>query len=238
MTALSAGLRGRRPVDLIIFDCDGVLVDSEPLAIRVLVSALAAQGIAVTQQAAFRDYLGRSLASISASLIDSHGVPLGPAALQAMRGDLYALYRDELRPSPGLPDILDKLDIPFCVASSSTLERIRLSLDLTGLLPWFEGKIFSASMVEHGKPEPDLFLHAAQAMGVSPSNCLVIEDSPAGIVAARRAGMAVFSYVGASHMAPSGLRTTIENLQPDLVFDDMQDLPDRVSSFRTEKKAP
>jgi HAD superfamily hydrolase (TIGR01509 family) len=224
-------------IDLIIFDCDGVLVDSEPLAMRVLIAAIAAQGIAITPDAAYRDFLGRSLASISASLLDSHGAPLGPAALASMRSDLYALYRGELRPSPGLPEILGQLAIPFCVASSSELERIRLSLDLTGLLPWFEPNIFSASMVENGKPAPDLFLHAARQMGVHPSRCLVIEDSPAGIVAARNAGMAVFGYTGGSHIAPSGLASAIVALGPDAIFDNMHALPDRLSLLRTDKKA-
>lgn len=224
-------------IDLIIFDCDGVLVDSEPLAIRVLLAAIATQGIEITPEIAYRDYLGRSLASISASLTDSHGMPLSPAALQSMRRDLYALYRTDLRANPGLPDILSQLDTPFCVASSSSPERILLSLELTGLLPWFEPKIYSASMVEHGKPAPDLFLHAAEAMLAAPGNCLVIEDSPAGIVAAQRAGMTVFGYVGGSHVAPAGLRAAIEALHPDLVFDDMHALPDLVRSLRTEKKA-
>lgn len=224
-------------VDLIIFDCDGVLVDSEPLAMRVLLSAIATQGIEITPEIAYRDYLGRSLASISASLADSHGMPLGSAALQSMRRDLYALYRSDLRANPGLPEILSQLDTPFCVASSSNPERILLSLELTGLLPWFERNIYSASMVEHGKPAPDLFLHAAEAMLAAPRRCLVIEDSPAGVTAAQRAGMMVFGYVGGSHAAPAGLRAAIEALRPDLVFDDMHALPDLVRSLRTEKKA-
>jgi HAD superfamily hydrolase (TIGR01509 family) len=224
-------------IELIIFDCDGVLVDSEPLAMRVLVAAIAAQGIAVTPQTAYRDYLGRSLSSISSSLAQSHGMPLSPAALEAMRGELYALYRRELRCNPGLPAMLDLLDTPFCVASSSSVERIRLSLELTGLLPWFERNLYSASMVEHGKPAPDLFLHAAQAMHVDPRRCLVIEDSPAGITAAQSAGMTVFAYIGGSHVAPARLRSVIEALQPDAIFDDMHALPDLVRSQRTEKKA-
>lgn len=231
------GVLSRMTPALIIFDCDGVLVDSEPLAMRVLLNALAAQDIHIAPAAAFRDFLGRSLASISASLLDSHGAPLGPEALAAMRGDLYALYRDELRPNPGVAAMLRQLEIPFCVASSSTPERISLSLDLTGLLPWFEPRIFSASMVENGKPAPDLFLLAARAMGVSPENCVVIEDSPAGITAARRAGMAVFAYTGGSHITPGGLAPEIAALQPDAVFDDMQALPDLLSSLSSEKKA-
>ena len=222
---------------LLIFDCDGVLVDSEPLAMRILVDAMAAQGMAITLETAYREFLGRSLASILVSLHESYGAPLSEATLGGMRSDLYALYRQQLRASPGLPGMLDQLKIPFCVASSSEPERIRLSLDVTGLLPWFEPNIFSATMVENGKPAPDLFLHAAQQLGIQPSRCLVIEDSPAGILAARNAGMAVFFYSGGSHIAPSGLAATIAALGPDAIFDDMHDLPDRLSSWRTEKKA-
>ncbi|WP_354059720.1 HAD family hydrolase [Devosia sp. 2618] len=218
-------------INLIIFDCDGVLVDSEPLAMRVLITAIAAQGIEITPEIAFRDYLGRSLASVSASLTNSHGVPLGATTLAAMRSELYALYRKELRASPGLPDVLGHLTTPFCVASSSSPERIILSLELTGLLPWFEHNIYSASMVEHGKPAPDLFLHAAAAMRTDPQNCLVIEDSPAGITAARRAGMHVLGYLGGSHVEPGGLRPIVEGLHPDAIFDDMNALPDLVGSL-------
>ncbi|MEO9298147.1 HAD family hydrolase [Devosia alba] len=219
-------------IDLVIFDCDGVLVDSEPLAMRILVKAIANQGITISPADAYRDFLGRSLASISASLHDNHGAPLGSAALQAMRTDLYALYRQELRASLGLPAILDQLKMPLCVASSSTPERIHLSLELTGLLARFAPHIYSASMVANGKPAPDLFLHAASAMQVAPQNCLVIEDSPAGIIAAKRAGMRVFGYVGGSHALPSGLRPVLEALAPDRVFDDMHTLPDLVRSLR------
>jgi FGGY-family pentulose kinase/HAD superfamily hydrolase (TIGR01509 family) len=226
--------------ELVIFDCDGVLVDSEPLAMRVLIAAIAAQGVVIEPADALRNYLGRSLASISKSLNQSHGMPLGEAALESMRSDLFALYRKELKATVGLVEALDgleKLGIPFCVASSSGLERIRISLELTGLIDRFEPHIFSASMVEHGKPAPDLFLHAAEAMGVAPEHCLVIEDSPAGITAAKAAGMAVFSYVGGSHIAPSGLLPTIEALHPDVIFDDMQSLPHRVSSMQGTEKA-
>jgi HAD superfamily hydrolase (TIGR01509 family) len=193
------------PIRLVIFDCDGVLVDSEPLAMRVLLAAIQSQGVVITPEDAYRDYLGRSLASISRTLNDSHGTPLGEAALEAMRHDLYALYRMELKPSPWVLEALERLDVPYCVASSSSVERIRLSLELTGLLPRFGDDIFSASMVKHGKPAPDLFLHAANRMGVPPEHCLVIEDSPAGMRAARAAGMRVFAYLGGGHIEASGL---------------------------------
>jgi HAD superfamily hydrolase (TIGR01509 family) len=224
-------------IDLIIFDCDGVLVDSEPLAIRVLVAAIAAQGITIAPLEAFRNYLGRSLASISASLHETHGMPLSDAALASMRSDLYALYRKELRATAGLVDALQKVRVPICVASSSHLERIRLSLDLTGLRAYFGPYIFSASMVSNGKPAPDLFLHAAGKMGATPPNCLVIEDSPAGITAARTAGMHVFAYVGGSHIPVSGLLPVIKTSGADAIFDDMQALPDLISSLETKKTA-
>lgn len=217
-------------IDLIIFDCDGVLVDSEPLSMGVLIAAIAAQGITVDPAEAYRDYLGRSLGSISDSLRGTHGMPLGAAALESMRRDLYATYRRDLKPSPGIGEVLDTIGIPFCVASSSSVERIELSLELTGLLPRFAGRIFSSAMVAHGKPAPDLFLHAAAALGVRPGRCLVIEDSPAGITAARAAGMMVFAYTGGGHIALSGLREQVAALEPDAIFDDMRGLADLVSS--------
>jgi FGGY-family pentulose kinase/HAD superfamily hydrolase (TIGR01509 family) len=213
------------PIRLVIFDCDGVLVDSEPLAMRVLLGAIQSQGIAVTPKDAYRDYLGRSLASISRMLNDSHGAPLGEAALEAMRHELHALYRRELKPSPWIVHALERLNVPYCVASSSGIERIRLSLEVTGLLPRFGDRIFSASMVERGKPAPDLFLHAAKQMGIAPEHCLVVEDSPAGMRAARAAGMRVFAYLGGGHIEASGLEAEIATLLPDARFRDMRALP-------------
>jgi FGGY-family pentulose kinase/HAD superfamily hydrolase (TIGR01509 family) len=213
------------PIKLVIFDCDGVLVDSEPLAMRVLLELIAEQGIDIERDVAFGSYLGRSLASISESLNDSHGAHLSDASVAGMRDRLYALYRQELQPTGWIAEVVAGLGLPFCVASSSQVERIRLSLELTGLLPAFEGRIYSASMVRKGKPAPDLFLHAAEAMGVAPENCLVIEDSPAGIRAARAAGMRVFAYVGGGHAAEAGLRAEVEQLSPDAILDDMRALP-------------
>ena len=223
--------------DLIIFDCDGVLVDSEPLSMRTLVAAIGAQGLEVTIETAYRDYLGRSLASISSRLEDSHGAPLGESAFESMRHDLYALYRRELKANPGVADALDTIGIPFCVASSSSIERVRLSLELTGLLPHFGDRIFSSSMVARGKPAPDLFLHVAETLGAHPGRCLVIEDSPAGITAARAANMRVFAYLGGTHVEPGGLRALVTALEPDAIFDDMRLLPDLVSSPRKLKTA-
>jgi FGGY-family pentulose kinase/HAD superfamily hydrolase (TIGR01509 family) len=213
------------PIDLIIFDCDGVLVDSEPLAMRVLLKTIAAEGVEIDPISAFRNYLGRSLGTISESLNSSHGLHLGAEALDRMREELFALYRKELKPTAGMRDVLDKIAIPVCVASSSQPERIRLSLSVTGLIYRFEPHVFSAAMVANGKPAPDLFLHAAAGMGVAPERCLVIEDSPAGIAAAKAAGMRVFAYLGGGHIEDSGLRAEIEALEPDAILEDMRALP-------------
>lgn len=213
------------PIKLVIFDCDGVLVDSEPLAMRVLLGLLGEQGIEIERGDAFRSFLGRSLASISDSLLATHGTRLSDTSLSGMRDRLYSLYRTDLKPTGWIAEVLAGLELPFCVASSSQVERIRLSLELTGLLPRFEGKIYSASMVPNGKPAPDLFLHAAAEMGVAPENCLVIEDSTAGIMAARAAGMRVFAYTGGGHFAESGLHGDVEALAPDAIMEDMRALP-------------
>lgn len=225
------------PLGLVIFDCDGVLVDSEPLAMRTLIEAIGRQGITISPEVAYRDYLGRSLGSISQSLADSHGEPLGAAALASMRTDLYALYRRELRATPGIREAIAALNVPFCVASSSSPERVALSLDVTGLRALFGSRLYSATMVARGKPAPDLFLHAAHVLGVEPARCLVIEDSPAGILAARAAGMRVFAYMGGGHVAQAGLRAQVEQLSPDAVFDDMHRLADLVASLGNNKTA-
>lgn len=225
------------PIELIIFDCDGVLVDSEPLAMRVLLETIAAEGVEIDAAIGFRDFLGRSLAAVTAHLNAEHGLHLTADVLERMRLELYEVFRRELKPSCWVAEALDRLSVSFCVASSSQPERIRLSLAVTGLLDRFEPRIFSASMVARGKPDPDLFLHAAEAMGVTPERCLVIEDSPAGIAAAKNAGMRVFAYAGGSHIGLSGLRSEIEALKPDAVFDDMRALPGLIALANT-RSAP
>jgi HAD superfamily hydrolase (TIGR01509 family) len=145
--------------------------------------------------------------------------------LEAIRARMRQRFSAELRPVPHVADALDRIVIPRCVASSSKPDRIRLSLEVTGLLESFAPYLYSSTMVEHGKPAPDLFLHAASSMGVRPEECVVVEDSPAGIEAARRAGMRVFAFVGGSHALPSRLREAVGTLSPDVVFDDMRLLP-------------
>ncbi|PRD43805.1 hydrolase [Phyllobacterium phragmitis] len=215
---------------LVIFDCDGVLVDSEPLAIRVLIETLADAGLTMDAEEAYERFLGRSLGTITAILSEEFQVDLTHAALENGRARLYEVFHAELKPVAGIADTLDRLDVPFCVASSSQPERIRLSLSVTGLLDRFEPNIFSATMVEKGKPAPDLFLHAAGMMNVPPQDCLVIEDSPAGVQAAKAAGMDVFAFVGGGHAGGKSHRDTLRLLAPDCMFDEMARLPDMLHS--------
>ena len=210
---------------LVIFDCDGVLVDSEPISIRVLVEGLAGIGHAIDEQTAYDRFLGYSLAAVQAMLRRELGFDLPAERLAAMRESLFERFRRELKPIAGIAEVLDRLAIPYCVASSSLPERITLSLEVTGLLARFSDRIFSATMVARGKPAPDLYLHAAKTMGVAPEACLVIEDSAPGIRAARAAGMKVFGFLGGSHARQPGYRQRLASYTPDLLFDDMRELP-------------
>jgi FGGY-family pentulose kinase/HAD superfamily hydrolase (TIGR01509 family) len=214
-----------QPIHLIIFDCDGVLIDSEPIAMRVLLRTIEKAGVSIPFETGFRNYLGRSFSSIARSLNELHGLELDADAVEAMRIDLYEAYRKELRPMAGLLDILPTLTTRFCVASSSQMERIRSSLEIAGLIDRFHPAIFSAASVERGKPAPDLFLTAAAEMGVAPEHCVVVEDSPAGIISAKKAGMRVLAFTGGGHIAPSGLSDLIATLHPDASFSDMRELP-------------
>lgn len=226
---------------LVIFDCDGVLVDSEPLSVRVLVEALNRHGIDMAEEEAYQRFLGRSLATMRQVMDEEYDFHTGPEFLETLRLDLYDLFKTDLQPIPGIAETLDALallNLPRCVASSSQLERIRLSLSITGILDKLEPHIFSASMVQNGKPAPDLFLHAAGEMGVAPENCIVIEDSPAGIEAAQRAGMKVFAFTGGSHAGVPGYRERIDALSPDLIFDAMPDLLHLVKNHMEGRDRP
>jgi HAD superfamily hydrolase (TIGR01509 family) len=215
---------------LVIFDCDGVLVDSEPLALGLLVESLSRLGVRIDRDEAQRRFLGRSLASTCEIVKAEYGVAVTDEALARMRTELYALFRRELKPVAGVAEMLDHLPHPRCVASSSQPDRIRLSLEVAGLLDRLAPHIFSADMVTRGKPAPDLFLHAAASMDAPPEATLVIEDSPAGVEAARRAGMRVFGFIGGGHAGPrhaKGLRAAGAHL----IFGDMRTLPERISGL-------
>jgi HAD superfamily hydrolase (TIGR01509 family) len=215
---------------LIIFDCDGVLVDSEPISIAVLLEMIAKSGVTMSEDDAYDRFLGRSMATISKILHEEYGFAASEADLDEMRTNLYSRFELDLRPIPGIADTLRQLPQRRCVASSSQPERIRLSLGLTGLIGLLDPHIFSATMVKNGKPAPDLFLFAANTMNVDPAECVVIEDSPAGIQAAKAAGMRVFAFTGGTHSRGGRLESTLASLDPDLIFNDMLQLPDLLKS--------
>ncbi|MDQ0744599.1 HAD superfamily hydrolase (TIGR01509 family) [Clavibacter sp. B3I6] len=208
------------PVDLVILDCDGVLVDSEVLAVEIDRQVLAELGWRLTTAEIVDRFIGRSHADFTADVAAHLGRPLADdwdAPYAHRYADAFAAH---LQPVPGIADALDRIATPTCVASSGGHPKIRANLARTGLLPRFEGRISSATEVEHGKPAPDLFLLAASRMGVDPSRCVVVEDSPFGVQGALAAGMRALGYAG-------GL-TPAERLRDAgaTVFHDMAELPD------------
>lgn len=223
--------------DLLIFDCDGVLIDSEALSIGALLAMIERAGGSLAEDIAHERFLGRSIASVREILAAEFGLVLADADLTGMRVDLMRRFREQLRAMPGLADVVETIPCRRCVASSGSLDRIRYALDVTGLLPLFEPHLFSAGMVAHGKPAPDIFLHAADTMGAAPETCLVIEDSPAGVAAARAAGMRVFGFVGGSHASSPAFRERLASSGPDLIFADMLHLPRLVAALGAREQA-
>jgi len=211
-------LRSGPSFDLVIFDNDGVLVDSEPVANAVLARLLTEYGFPCTTEESIAAFMGRSVPQVRAIVQERLGRPL-PADLEARyRADLYPTFQDWLQPIPGVVEALRAIALPVCVASSGTHERIRLTLGCTGLWDRFGGRVFSAQDVTRGKPAPDLFLHAAATLGVEPRRCAVVEDSPAGVTAANTAGMTSFAF---ARLAPA----TALGHATGGIFSDMTELP-------------
>jgi HAD superfamily hydrolase (TIGR01509 family) len=188
------------PLELIIFDLDGVLVDSEPIASRVTAAALMEAGIEISAADVCDRFLGVSTAAMLQEIEVEHGCRLPERFRETLRERVLRAFEHELQPIAGVPALLDALAVDHCVASSSHPDRIRCSLEIAGLLDRLTPHLFSATMVDHGKPAPDLFLLAAATMATEPSRCLVVEDSEVGIRAGKAAGMRVFGFTGASHV--------------------------------------
>ena len=169
------------------------------------------------------------MASVREVLSLEFALTLTDPQLADMRAELIRRFRSQLKPVPGMAETLRRLGVASCVASSGSLDRIRLSLGLTGLLEMLEPHLYSATMVRRGKPAPDLFLHAARDMGVAAADCVVIEDSPAGIDAAHSAGMRVFAFTGGSHAGHAALVSELATRRPDRTFADMRRLPDMLA---------
>ncbi|MEX0386079.1 HAD family hydrolase [Spiribacter onubensis] len=210
---------------LVIFDCDGVLVDSEPLSLAVTQEVLGELGCDLSEADGYRYLLGRSLGHVVDWLREARGLALEPSHRAAIHQRLMDRLASDLQGIPHIAGVVGALEGPVCVASSSALDRVRHSLEVTGLLPLFEPNLFTASMVARGKPEPDLFLYAAREMGCHPEHCIVVEDSPAGLDAAHAAGMRVIAFVGGSHARPAGLHAAVANHAPMAIISDMRELP-------------
>lgn len=197
--------------DLIIFDNDGVLVDSEPISNRHLAAYLTELGHPTTYEESIRDYMGSAMHRIHELVLERTGQRLPDDFDDVFHGRVFAAFERELKPVAGASGVLEKLaadGVPYCVASSGSHERIRVGHRTTGLDRWFdESRIFSSQDVGRGKPAPDLFLYAAERMGVAPERCAVVEDSPLGVQAARAAGMEVYGFTAmtpAAKLADAG----------------------------------
>jgi HAD superfamily hydrolase (TIGR01509 family) len=185
------------PFDLVIFDNDGVLVDSEPVANAILAELLTSYGLAVTTHQCIERYLGNTLGRVRELVEAELGHPIPDDFEATYRATVYPRLAETVTAIPGVAAVLDRLDaagVATCVASSGIHQRIRITLTTAGLIDRFDGRLFSAEDVGRGKPAPDLFLHAAATLGVEPSRCAVVEDAPAGVEAANAAGMVAFGY--------------------------------------------
>jgi HAD superfamily hydrolase (TIGR01509 family) len=181
-------------VNLVIFDCDGVLVDSERITNRVFCEMLNELGVDVSLEDMFERFVGYSMAQCVAIITDILGTPPPEDFVPRLRRRSAAALVSEIAPVAGVSAVLKTLTVPYCVASSGEPEKIRLTLGSTGLLGYFEGKIFSVADVKEPKPAPDVFLHAASVMGADPRSCVVIEDTPVGVEAGIAAGMTVYGF--------------------------------------------
>lgn len=218
-------------IGLVIFDCDGVLVDSERLANQVLAELLTGIGLPTTTEESIATYMGLSSASWTALAAETLGRPLPDDFLDRYHEGVFEAFERELEEVPGVGEVVRQLRWPTCVASSGEHERMRLTLGRTGLHDHFDGRIYSATEVERGKPHPDLFLHAADRMGADPARCVVVEDSPFGVRGAVAAGMTALGYAAmtpAAVLAAEGAET----------FTSMAELPAILERLDAESGAP
>lgn len=211
---------------LVIFDCDGVLIESEPLAVKIEVAELTRLGWPITEAEVIERFVGRSEQFICDEIAGRLGQEIAAGWRERFAQLYHAACETDLRPVDGVIEALDRITIPSCVASSTNHPTLRHVLSLVGLYERFAGRIFSVSEVARGKPAPDVFLHAAARLGADPGSCVVVEDSRHGVEAGRAAGMHVFAYAGG--LTPGerlqGPRTT--------VFSDMRELPELIAAHR------
>lgn len=207
------------PFELIIFDCDGVLVDSEHITINVLTTLLNEMGIVVTADEIYGRFHGRSSTQWLAQIAEILGEPLPETFFPTLRQRAAVALWEQVTPIDGIVETLDTIQTPVCVASSGDPDKMALTLGRTGLLPRFGEKVYSVRDVQRPKPFPDIYLHAARENGVRPSQCAVIEDSPTGVLAAVTAGMFVFGYCADTP------QQQLQHAGAQVLFADMRQLP-------------
>ena len=216
---------------MVIFDCNGVLVDSETLATSIVSQEFIRAGFALTPDIVARYFTGRRPADMFADVEQASGRKLPPDFAATVTSATLRRFRVELRASKHASYALSWLRGPKCVASSSSLDRIRVSLETTDLIRFFEPNLFSAGDVRNGKTAPDLFLHASAKMGVQPGDCIVVEDSPVGVAAGVAAGMTVIGFVGGTH-AGSQLASHLRTAGARVVISDMRALKSTIVDLR------
>jgi HAD superfamily hydrolase (TIGR01509 family) len=205
--------------DLVIFDCDGVVVDSERIVQDVFGKFIRSFGVRLTEAEMNERFSGLRLSECLAVVEQLTGRPVPDGALDAYIADRDRVLREQIEPIDGIRAVLEELTIPYCIASSGNHDKMRITLGTTGLLPLFEGRIFSAWDVPRGKPAPDVFLHAAEGMGIAPKRAVVIEDSVNGVLAGCAAGMTVLGFVGLTPAA------TLVGAGAAATFGHMRELP-------------
>ena len=211
-------------IELIVFDCDGVLIESEILGNRMEVEALNRRGCSVTLPEYIEATLGKSYEEIDRIVREQWQCTLPETFWEEVERELKEVFDRELEAVAGIHQVLEELPHPKCVASSSSYERLQHTLTLTRLWDHFHPHVFHCGCVKRGKPYPDLFLHAAKSVGVDPRCCLVVEDSEAGVLAAVAAGMRVFAFQGAKHI-PYAPTINSTSLGADAIFTEMTELP-------------
>jgi HAD superfamily hydrolase (TIGR01509 family) len=207
--------------ELVIFDCDGVLVDSDRISLRIQAERITLLGLEMSYEDCVREFLGLGMEATLEILGQRLGRPVPEGWERELAAAVREGFRRDLQPVPGVLQALDEIELPTCVASSGSHEKMRFTLGLTGLWDRFAGRIFSVEEVERGKPAPDLFLHAASRMSTLPERCIVVEDSPFGVAGAKAAGMAALGFAAATPFARLDAA--------DAVFTTMADLPGLVA---------
>lgn len=210
--------------ELVIFDCDGLLVDSDRLSLEIQARHITDLGLPMSAEDCSREFLGIGMESTLETIAGMLGRPVPDGWLDRLEAEVAETFRRELQAVPGIVDALDQIDIPSCIASGGSHEKLGLTLGLTGLWHHFDGRIYSASEVGRPKPAPDLFLHAAARSEADPTRCVVAEDSPFGVAAAKAAGMRCLGF--AALTGPDRLA------EADEVFSDMDELPALIAPRR------